>query len=836
MKMNIEQKWHGILKEVQKPGRYIGGEWNQIKKDPADVDVKIALAFPDVYEVGMSHLGQKILYHILNKIPGVAAERVFAPWMDFEEKLRDNGIFLYSLENKIPLHHFDIIGFSLLYELNNSNILTILNSGGIPLLSRDRTPDHPLVIAGGPAAFNPEPVADIFDALVIGDGEEVFPEIIEKYRYSKIKDRKERVKDWLSIPGVYVPSMYTPSQPENSWKMTVTPQDQAPVRIKKRVLESLKKKDFPQDIIVPNIGTIFNRVSVEAGRGCPQNCRFCQARQIYFPTRWKNPDDISAIVLGSVRSTGFEDASLAALSVGDYPRLSEVIEDLMRELSPEKVSLSLSALRPGMLTTEIAENILRVRKTGITLVPEAGTERLRKVINKDITENEIRQAVTNAFSSGWRKIKLYFMVGLPTETEKDIEGIIETVQEIVRLGYKELNKPPQINLSVSSFIPKPHTPFQWDRMEPEKSLAKKHRFIKSRLKKYKFIQFKDHSIKSSILEAVFSRGDRRLTSVLRRAWENGARFDGWGDCFDFSLWKEAFHLEGMDMQDYLSCIDQSAVLPWDHIDTGIKKSHLAEEWECSRKAVPTPKCSDRICSQCRGCSFPSFSRPETKAPEPSKMVWPPLGKKDQNPVHRYRSWYQKTAGARYFSHIDLSSILQRGLRRAGIKPVFTGGFHPKMQLSFPPALPLGMEGKKEVFEFKSHFVLPEHSEKTVNRFFPEGIRFLSVQKISSGEPSLTKSIRKLVYSIDLNTDPVQAALQKTANSSISEMMELIRRYHNQKDQAMLDKIEKNSSRNRIILTYSFQAGHGIRPQAVLEDVFSVSHPSFYLCREEIRLI
>ncbi len=824
------------LEQVQKPGRYIGGEWNQIKKNPEKANIKVALAFPDVYEVGMSHLGQKILYHLLNQIPGVAAERVFAPWVDFEKQLRELDLDLFTLENRIPLSRFDLIGFSLLYELNYINILTILNLGKIPIYSRDRLDgEYPLVIAGGPAAFNPEPVAEIFDAVVVGDGEEVFPEIVSKFMQSKNQGYGKRLQLLQSISGVYVPARYTAYTPKNSIRLAVKPKNDAPPHIKKRVITSLEKKLFPENIIVPNVGAIFDRVSVEAGRGCPQNCRFCQARHLYFPMRWKNGDSIAETLFNSVQSTGYADASLAALSIGDYPELNAVIENLMQILSPEHISLSLSSFRPGMLTQEIAENIMRVRKTGLTLVPEAGTERLRKVINKNISEEEIQQAAMYAFSSGWRKIKLYFMIGLPTETHEDIQGIIDTVINIIRIGYRELKKSPQINLSIASFIPKPHTPFQWDGMEPEDNLLDKHKFIKSRLKKYRFVQFKDHSIQSSILEAVFSRGDRKLTPVLLSAWENGARFDSWSDCFDFSLWQNAFAAHCLDITDYLQAIDKKAVLPWDHIDTGIKKSYLLKEWDCSRKAKPSPKCMDRDCSKCRGCSYPAYSKQKTETFIDAKTEWPSMGKKDDPHIHRYRVRYSKTGNGRYFSHIDTSTILQRSLRRSGVKALYSQGYHPKMQLSFPPALALGMEGKHELFEFRSNYLLPDNAADSINNYLPEGVQLSAVNEIKFDAPSLTKSIQYLVYSLNLEAEPIRKSLEARSGGNLNSFMKIFVDFDKESGPGALKNIKLNSEEGSMIMVYSFHPGISIRPQSILEEEFSINQPSFYLTREDIRL-
>jgi len=572
--MNTYFDFEKILENVQKPGRYIGGEWNEVRKNPELVESKIALVFPDLYEIGMSYLGQKILYSILNMKSSILAERVFSPWMDCENELRKRDIPLFSIENKIPLNKFDILGFSLLYELNYSNILTILDLGRIPIFSSERNLNFPLVIAGGPAVFNPEPVADIFDLFLIGDGEEAFLEIIEKFKMLKaeLKEKNAVLKEMAKIKGVYVPSLYTAYKPYNSCLLAEKPGSDVPASIEKRVMFPFHKAPFPDKIIVPNISAIFNRIAVEVARGCPQNCRFCQARNIYFPHRIRRPSFIIKKVMSNMQSTGYEDVSLAALSVGDYPYLNELIDNLMRELYEQKVSLSLSSLRPECLSSDIAENIIKVRKTGFTLVPEAGTERLRRVINKHLNDNDLQEASRNAFSQGWRKIKLYFMVGLPTEEEEDLQGIVDLVEEIIGIGRGIMKRPPMINLSVSSFIPKPHTPFQWLKMEDEICLEEKHKFLKLRLKKYPFIRFKKHSIKNSILEAAFSRGDRNLSSVLLRAWENGARFDSWNDLFNFPIWKKAFDSESVDYSSYLSDLKRDAILPWDHIDRHQEKS------------------------------------------------------------------------------------------------------------------------------------------------------------------------------------------------------------------------------------------------------------------------
>jgi radical SAM-linked protein len=409
------------------------------------------------------------------------------------------------------------------------------------------------------------------------------------------------------------------------------------------------------------------------------------------------------------------------------------------------------------------------------------------------------------------------------------------VKDIIRIGYRELKKSPQINLSVASFIPKPHTPFQWDAMEPEDKLREKHSFLKEQLKKYTFVQFKEHSLKSSLLEAVFSRGDRRLASVLIQAWKYGARFDSWTDCFDFSIWQKAFERQGIAVSDYLRSIEHSAVLPWEHIDCGIKKSHLLDEWKLSRKEEKSSKCRDRVCSQCRGCDFPGFEPKPAQFPCPVPVtIWHPLGNKDDDTVHRYRVRYQKTGPARFLSHIDTSTILQRGLRRSGIKALYSRGFHPKMQLSFPPALPLGMEGQNEVFEFRSHYVFPDETVSLVNTSLPGGIWLTAVDRIKFDSPSLTKSIQELVYSVRLDSETIRRGLEKHT-MDMDEVISLILAHDRDSGPGAVKEISLNSKKHRLILVYSFQPGLSIRPQSILEELFSIPHPSFYLAREDIRL-
>lgn len=808
-----------LLEHVQKPGRYVGGEWNAIKKDPNQAKIKIALAFPDLYEVGMSHLGQKILYFLLNQKPDILAERVFSPWPDFENQLRQHQYPLYSLENRIPLDQFDLIGFSLLYELNYSNVLTMLDLGKIPFLASQRGLKFPLVIAGGPAAFNPEPLADLFDLFLMGDGEEAFVEIAE--RYMELRQRSlekiEILQQLSQLKGVYVPTLYEAYTSTHSQLLAVRPKADAPSRIQKRLLLPFQDAQFPRDIIVPNIEIVFDRTTIEVARGCPQNCRFCQARHIYFPSRNRDPDNVIETTMASACVTGYEDVALAALSVSDYPYLTDTIPILMDSLDESRVSLSLSSLRPKGLTPDVAENILRVRKTGFTIVPEAGTDRLRRVINKHLENDDIWSAVENAFRNGWRRIKLYFMLGLPHEQQADIDGIVSLIQEIIRLGYKWLKKPPQINLSVASFIPKPHTPFQWEAMTDESTLRTKHRYLKSQLKKYRFVRFKEHPMKNSILEAVFSRGDRRLTSVLINAWENGARFDSWGDQFKFSVWEKAFADEGVDYTQYLEEIHEKAILPWDHIDTGIKKAHLQEERRLSQAEEYSLPCTQEKCAECGGCSLGWIkeSRADDLKSQPKSSH--SISDRRAAQVLRYRVIYAKQGIARFYSHIDLLNVFQRSFRRAGMPVEYSAGFHPKMRMTFAPALPLGMQGKREIFEFKSHFVLQEEDfMKRVNDHLPAGFQVLGLTCLDKNHPGLNAEIEYLVYSADLE---------------MPEEWELPEQSHH----PSIHRIWVDKNQQKIFLSLNHNQPDSLRAQDVFQDLIDLNNPNFHISREEIVL-
>ena len=824
-----------VLRAVEKPGRYVGGEWNQKRKDPRKVKAKVALVFPDAYEIGMSYLGQKILYHVLNARPDVLAERVFAPWPDFERGLRDAGIPLYSLENRIPLGDFDVIGFSLLYELNYSNILTVLDLGGIPARAADREEGVPLVIAGGPAVFNPEPVAEVFDLMLAGDGEESFLEIVDKVVAMKKAgaSRSEAVRELAAVRGAYVPSLYDAVPTEGSPLLVPEPRGDAPVRIRKRILETFRDSEFPEAIVVPSLRAVFDRVAVEAARGCPQNCRFCQAASLYFPFRVKDPDRLVRTMGSSLGKTGYEDASLTALSISDYPRLEETVRVLMGGFEKRKISLSLSSLRPRGLSAEIVKNIVKVRKTGFTLVPEAGTERLRRVINKKMGDREIHDAVAYAFSKGWKLVKLYFMVGLPTETDEDLAGIVALVREVIGAGQKILGTPPRIHLSVSSFIPKPHTAFQWAAMDDGDTLAAKQEYLRSELRRSRSVEFKRHPVDVSLLEAAFSRGDRRLNGVLRTAWTAGARFDSWGDRFEPRLWAEAFSREGVDPGIYRGALDTGARLPWDHMETGIRKSHFAREYRLALEGTPSPACLETACGPCAACDVPHLRlTPRASDEEPLvSLREPPLMGTPSAGPERYRAVYSKRGNARFLSHIDLIHVLERAFRRAGVDVAKSQGFHPKMLMTYAPALALGMEGLAEPMEFRAPFLYEEEGfMKRLNRVLPPGLRITGIERLVPGAPSLSRVLKGAVYALDLRDHGIEETLSKDGkHPTIRALKALIAGYESRKPAGV--GLALDGTKRKLFMTIPLVEGKNPRPQDIAGDIFGVTGAVYALTRE-----
>jgi len=580
---------------ISKPARYIGREWNISLKKEEDVEISVALAFPDLYEIGMSHLGLKILYYILNSLPGVRAERAFAPWPDMGKMMKEKNIPLYSLENKIPLRNFDAVGISLQHELNYTNVLYLLDLAGIPLRSEERGEEFPLILGGGPCAFNPEPVSPFFDVFLLGEGEEAIVEIVEILRVMKGEKRSDVLSELAKIEGCYVPLLYSVSYHPDGKIKNISPSRV----VRKRWVKNLDGAPYPQKIIVPYLNIVHDRIPLEIARGCTRGCRFCQAGMIYRPHRERSPEKVIELAEKLVKSTGYEEVSLLSLSSTDYSAIEYLVRDLSFRLKESKVNVSLPSLRMDAFSVEVAQSLQEVRRSGLTFAPEAGSERLRRVINKGLTDEDIFQTVEKTFSSGWREVKLYFMIGLPGEREEDIRDIANLVKEILGRGKKK-----GVHLGISAFIPKSHTPFQWTKQEEIKSLEEKMAILHSLLRPLgRRVRYNWSDFEVNLVEGALSRGDRRISSVIERVYRKGGVMDNWREFFSLRRWQEGFEEEGLDLDFYTHRErDREEIFPWEHLSPGVSKDFLWKEYQLSQEEKITPPCQEgKNCYNCGVC-------------------------------------------------------------------------------------------------------------------------------------------------------------------------------------------------------------------------------------------
>lgn len=592
-----------ILPLVQKPARYVGGELNSVTKDKNKVDIRYAFCFPDSYEIGMSHLGIKILYSIANAREDTWCERVFAPWPDMEEKMRENNIPLFALESGDPIKDFDFIGFTLQYELCYTNVLNMLDLAGLPVKAADRKGLSPIVMGGGPCACNPEPVAEFFDLFSLGEGEEVNSEIMDLYKEHKKRGstKEEFLVDAAKIEGVYVPSLYDISYNEDGTVKEVTPKNGAPEKVTKRIVKDLDNVFYPEDFIVPFIDVVHDRVTHEIFRGCIRGCRFCQAGFLYRPIREKSPEVINEQCKKLCETTGYDEISLCSLSSSDYTKMEELLNLLLDWTGEKKINVALPSLRVDNFSEELMKKLTGVRKSGLTFAPEAGTQRMRDVINKNVTEEEMLETARIAFSGGYCAVKLYFMLGLPTETDEDVEGIGKLAKKVVDEFYNNPDRPQgkgvTVGVSASSFVPKPFTPFQWEPQSTPDELKAKQEHLKDTLPSKK-INVSFHHIPTSFLEGVFARGDRKLSEVIELAWRKGCKFDGWGDMFLYEKWLEAFEETNVAPEFYANRKrEYEEILPWDHLDYGVSKKFLINENKKAHNAETTAHCRQK----CAGC-------------------------------------------------------------------------------------------------------------------------------------------------------------------------------------------------------------------------------------------
>ena len=798
----MQHPYESFVGAVEKPARYLGGEYQSVHKDWASVDVRVALAFPDVYDIGMSHLGTKILYSLLNKQSKILCERAFAPWVDMERELRARQLPLVTLESAHRLAEFDVVGISLQYEMTYTNVLTLLDLGGIALRSKDRGEEAPLVIGGGPVATHPEPVAPFFDAFLIGEAEEVLPDLLLAWARMKRAGvpRRERLIRLAARGGVYVPSLYTTTiDPRTELEVVDGVVDPRVPRTVDRVwVRDIDAFPFPSDTPVPYAEAVFDRVSVEIARGCTEGCRFCQAGMIYRPVRERDPDSIVKSVVDGVKRGGYDETSLTALSTADVSCITPLVKRVMTELKKEQTTLSVSSLRAYGLNEELLDEMSSVRATGLTFAPEAGTQRMRDVINKNVTEEDIAASAEKIFSRGWSRMKCYFMIGLPTEGDEDVSGIAQTGGRLKRLG-KKIRRDADVTVSVSSHVPKPHTPFQWCAMDAIDEIERKQKLLRD-VAHQERVTLKYHDAGVSHVEGIVSRGDRRLADVIERVWRDGGRFDGWDEQFSLARWNAALDACGVVRELYLSTRPVDARLPWDHIDVGLAEGFLAWEYRRALKDRVSPPCgkpkgtllhpttvedaeADQrklVCFDCGiACDLtlmksdrlvalrkldahkPAEPRPPRRLPLFPNSGGDHVRGRTEAPAGfaqpdgtRWRIRFGKIRRGAFISHLDTMRLLIRVFRRARLEMIYSKGFHPKPQLMFAPALGLGVAALGEYCDVKIDF--DGDGETLLARLraaAPEGLVIAAVARLGAADPAVSRLLDRADWAAWLPSAP-----------------------------------------------------------------------------------
>jgi radical SAM family uncharacterized protein/radical SAM-linked protein len=807
-----------ILPGIEKPSRYLGMEVNSVHKPDEEVIARAVLAFPDLYEVGMSHLGTQILYGLGNQVKGVQVERVFLPEKDMLSQLAEKSLPLFTLESRTSLADCSLVGFTLQSELTYTNLLAMLEAGGIPLRSADREDGHPVILAGGPCAFNPEPLAPFVDLFLLGDGEEQWVELLKLVRDMKAKGaaRKDVINAVSEkIPGIYNPSLF----PEGASAGEVVAR--APV-------VGLEREIPVGSFLVPFMQTVHDRINVEVTRGCTRGCRFCAAGMVYRPVRERSAQSVFDLARQALAATGYEDLSLNSLSVGDYGPLDEVLSGLMDCYEGDKISLSLPSMRVGSLTPEVARQIQRVRKTGFTIAPEAGTERLRKVVNKEFSDNEIKETAGWVFSQGWDAVKLYFMIGLPTETDEDLEGLAALARELSTLAPSR----GKVTVNLSPFVPKPHTPFQWSAQDSEEELKRKLSFLRESLR-LKKVQVRWGRTDQAILEAVLARGDRKVGDAIEAAYLLGAIRDGWEEHFSWDTWQAAFENTGVDPDWYAGrewSTDEP--LPWDHISCGVSKEFLLREYKKAVAGEVTPDCREAGCRACGTCSPEEAAEIPPLREAAADVEMTEVGKQQtaepEKTVRRIRCLFSKVGDTRFLGHLETMRAFERAARRGGVPLAFTGGFHPKPKITFALSLPMGVEGQGEMVDFElGGSVSPQRFAEVMNRSLPAGLRVDRAWKAPLEGQALNSRVAGLTYTAALPgsvTDLEERVSAVLAAGSVSIERE---RKGKKRTLELKDYLQEMETEGDSTLSFGlrFKGEQGsVRPQEVLEAVLGEAMP------------
>jgi len=837
-----------LLPTVEKPGRYVGLERNLTRKDLSRTSVTLALAFPDTYEIGMSHTGLKILYELVNRREDFACERVYAPWVDLETKMRQSGIPLFSTESFAPAADFDVLGFSLQAELNYSNIVNMLDLAGLPVWQRDRRESDPIVLGGGPCTANPEPIADFFDAFLIGDAEEALNVFLDAYREARASGASRRaiLQRLAAIDGIYVPSFYDVAYDETGRLASIVRNDAAaPERARRTWVPVLKPEYYPEKPVVPSVEIVQDRLGLEVMRGCTQGCRFCQAGYWYRPVRELDPDAVAEMTQKFIAESGWSEVGLLSLSTADYSQIEPLVKCLAPKLSDRRVSISLPSLRAEAFSVGLADAVSEVRKSGFTFAPETGSDRLRRVINKTFTNADMIQAADVAFARGWDLIKVYTMIGLPTETQSDLDELVTLVEGILAQGRRHGRK--NVNVSVGSFVPKSWTPFQWAPFDGVETLERKLAYLKDRFRRIRGAKMKWHEPREAEIECVLSRGDRRVARVLHAAWKSGVKFDGWTEHFRYDLWMDAFRAEGIPKESYLRAYGLEEILPWDVLDVSIKKRWLQIELIKAKKEMRTEDCKWGHCYACGvpgngedtvlakaiqrdatplppgegvgvRADYPAAYLDSTKGAAYRQKAMPDLPSASRlasqgSQVFRHRITFSKTGDARFLSHRNTMDVLERAIRAAGLPARYSEGFNPHMRLSMGPALALGIESRHEVFDVDGNAPFPSDAAERIAAKLPDGLAILEVRALAAGEASLSKAVKGARYSVRLASEDHIARAGDALAASWREAMPAVRAFALEADR------EGTSLRFEVNLDQS--AGETATAKTVLERLLGI---------------